>query len=74
MNRHHSHEPDNDDDGDGDLGLVIKGNTGPVHLGNGDINTNTVVLSGDGLTFVAGDNPAGISKSFGGKKNKKKRK
>lgn len=46
----------------------------PSHMVAGDINVNTVVLSGDGLTTVPGDNPAGISKSFGGGKNKKKRK
>ncbi|MGW4796850.1 hypothetical protein ACWEPC_30955 [Nonomuraea sp. NPDC004297] len=60
-------------DHDGDAGLVIEGNTGPVHLGAGDINVNTVTLSGDGHVIVAGDNPAGISTLFGGVKSKRKR-
>ncbi len=36
-----------------------------MHLGKGDITTSTVVVSGAGAIYIAGDNPAGISKSFG---------
>jgi hypothetical protein len=51
---------------DGDVGTVIKGNHGPVHTGKGDINQNTQHFSGDGATYVQGDNHGGISHRFGG--------
>jgi hypothetical protein len=52
----------------GDVGLVISGK-GPVHLGDGDVYTNTVVISGPGVTIVQG-NSSGISKSFGSERKK----
>lgn len=61
-----------DDEQDRDYGVVISGNTGPIAL-NGDINQNTTVVTGDGLTIVAGDNEKPISKTFGGKDGKKRR-
>uniref|UniRef100_UPI003F491E44 hypothetical protein n=1 Tax=Sphaerisporangium sp. CA-236357 TaxID=3240030 RepID=UPI003F491E44 len=54
------------DDGDditGDIGVVISGNNGTVHLGNGDVYNTSVVIEGDGFTYVAGDNPTGVSKN-----------
>lgn len=77
------------DDVNGDVGIVIKGNTGTVHLGNGDVYVNSRVVkgdqsgkdkvegtvhnggqavTGDGVTFVRGNNIGGISRTFGGKK------
>ncbi|MEU9870674.1 hypothetical protein AB0C87_22790 [Actinomadura sp. NPDC048021] len=53
-----------------DRGRVISGNTGPLNLGEGDINANTVVIKGDGVKVVNGDNKGGISRSFGGKKKR----
>ncbi|MEV0407280.1 toll/interleukin-1 receptor domain-containing protein [Actinoallomurus sp. NPDC050550] len=50
---------------DGDVGTVIKGNRGPVHTGKGDINQNTNHFSGDGATYIQGDNHGGISHRFG---------
>lgn len=50
---------------DGDVGTVIKGNQGPVHTGKGDIKQNTQHFSGDGATYVHGDNHGGISHRFG---------
>jgi len=47
-----------------DRGLVIKGATGPVHLGKGDIVENTVVISGPGALVIKGDNKRGISRNF----------
>jgi hypothetical protein len=58
-----------DGDGDyayGDVGTIISGNDGVVHLGQGDVHIT--VISGDVGTFIAGDNPSGVSRSFGGKK------
>jgi hypothetical protein len=50
----------------GDVGTVIKGNDGPIHAGKGDINQNSQHFSGDGATYVQGDNHGGISHRFGG--------
>lgn len=49
----------------GDVGTVIKGNHGPVHTGKGDINHSTQHFSGDGATYIHGDNNGGISHRFG---------
>jgi hypothetical protein len=62
-----SGEPDHDGDIVGDVGVVISGNTGPIHLGTGDIHIGTTVV-GDGVTIVAGNNSKGVRKSFGGGK------
>lgn len=50
---------------DGDAGTVIKGNHGPVHTGKGNINQSTQHFSGDGATYIQGDNHGGISHRFG---------
>ncbi|GAA0830853.1 toll/interleukin-1 receptor domain-containing protein [Streptosporangium amethystogenes subsp. fukuiense] len=50
----------------GDAGTVIKGNQGPVHSGNGDLNNNSPHASGPGATYIAGDNQGGIRHDFGG--------
>jgi hypothetical protein len=49
----------------GDVGTVIKGNHGPIHTGKGDINQNSPHFSGDGATYVHGDNHGGIGHRFG---------
>jgi hypothetical protein len=49
----------------GDTGTVIKGNHGPVHAGQGNIYQGSQHFSGDGATYVQGDNEGGISHSFG---------
>jgi hypothetical protein len=51
----------------GDVGVVIKGSKGPVHAGRGDLHHyDAPHFSGDGATFVAGDNHGGIGHRFGG--------
>jgi hypothetical protein len=39
------------------------GAAGPVHLGTGDINTNSprISLSGEGATYIGGDNHGGVN-------------
>ncbi|MFI9552086.1 hypothetical protein [Nonomuraea endophytica] len=59
------------DDVTGDVGTVVSGHTGPVHLGKGNVSQGSKVISGDGAVYVAGDNPKGISKSFGTKRKRK---
>lgn len=49
----------------GDVGTVIKGNQGSVHTGKGDINQNTQHFSGDGATYIHGDNHGGVGHRFG---------
>ncbi|GGP96330.1 hypothetical protein BKA00_003975 [Actinomadura coerulea] len=49
----------------GDVGTVVKGNHGPVHTGKGDINQNSPQFSGDGATYVQGDNHGGVNHRFG---------
>ncbi|GAA3172172.1 hypothetical protein [Nonomuraea salmonea] len=49
------------DDHDGDAGIIIEGNTGPIHLGTGNIITNSVTVTGPGAVYVAGDHHGGIS-------------
>jgi hypothetical protein len=49
----------------GDVGTVIKGNRGPIHTGKGDINQNSQHFSGDGATYIQGDNHGGVSHRFG---------
>ncbi|RKS78877.1 TIR domain-containing protein [Actinomadura pelletieri DSM 43383] len=49
----------------GDVGTVIKGNSGPVHAGAGDINQTTQHFSGDGATYIQGDNHGGVGHRFG---------
>lgn len=49
----------------GDVGTVIKGNQGPIHTGKGDINQNTQHFTGDGATYIQGDNHGGIGHHFG---------
>ncbi|MEU1779250.1 hypothetical protein ABZ545_07140 [Streptomyces abikoensis] len=50
------------------LTTVIKGGSGPLHLGTGSQISNSVVISGDGAgqgaTVVKGNKRDGISKSF----------
>ncbi|GAA2625844.1 toll/interleukin-1 receptor domain-containing protein [Streptomyces vastus] len=53
----------------GDIaGTIYKNNTGPFHTGTGDQHThhhtNSPRFSGDGGTFVAGDNHGGIRHTF----------
>lgn len=48
----------------GDVGTVIKGNHGPVHAGKGDINQSTQHFSGDGATYIQGDNHGGVGHRF----------
>lgn len=51
----------------GDIaGTVYRNNTGPFHTGSGDQNVNSPHFSGDGGTFVAGDNHNGVHHTFGG--------
>lgn len=50
----------------GDVGTVIKGNQGSVHLGTGDINHESQTFSGDGATYIRGDNHGGVNHDFGG--------
>jgi hypothetical protein len=50
---------------EGDVGTVIKGNQGSIHTGKGDINHSTQHFSGDGATYIQGDNHGGISHRFG---------
>ncbi|MFF4985753.1 toll/interleukin-1 receptor domain-containing protein [Streptosporangium saharense] len=52
----------------GDAGTVIKGNHGPLLTGKGILNDhrNSPHFSGDGATYVAGDNRGGIRHRFGG--------
>ncbi|MBG0817565.1 toll/interleukin-1 receptor domain-containing protein [Planomonospora sp. ID82291] len=50
----------------GDVGTVTKHSHGPVHLGKGDLYSNSPRFSGDGATYVAGDNQGGIRHRFGG--------
>ncbi|MEU8271341.1 toll/interleukin-1 receptor domain-containing protein [Sphaerisporangium sp. NPDC049002] len=52
----------------GDVGNVIKGDRGSIHTGKGDINNNSPRFSGDGATYVAGDNQGGIRHQFGGRR------
>ncbi|MFC7607216.1 hypothetical protein ACFQVD_44720 [Streptosporangium amethystogenes subsp. fukuiense] len=59
------------DDYDGDIGTVIEGNAGTVHLGTGNVYNNSQVITGDGVTYINGDNPDGIRKTFGGKRGKR---
>ncbi|MFG3254935.1 hypothetical protein [Streptomyces sp. NPDC048172] len=33
-------------------GVVINGATGPVHLGNGDLNISTTTINGEGMTVI----------------------
>ncbi|WP_055587996.1 TIR domain-containing protein [Streptacidiphilus griseoplanus] len=49
----------------GDVGTVIKGSQGPVHTGRGNLYHQSPHFSGDGATFVAGDNHGGIGHRFG---------
>ncbi|MEU9870128.1 toll/interleukin-1 receptor domain-containing protein [Actinomadura sp. NPDC048021] len=49
----------------GDVGTVVKGNHGPVHAGKGDINQNSPQFSGDGATYIQGDNHGGVNHRFG---------
>jgi hypothetical protein len=49
-------------------GTLYKGNTGPFHTGSGDQHTHhtqSPQFSGDGATFVAGNNHGGVRHSFG---------
>ncbi|GLZ13487.1 hypothetical protein Acsp04_37220 [Actinomadura sp. NBRC 104425] len=50
---------------EGDVGTVVKNNQGPVHTGRGDINQNTQHFSGDGATYIQGDNHGGVNNQFG---------
>ncbi len=50
----------------GDVGTVVKGTQGAVHTGSGDIYHNSPHFSGDGGTYVAGDNRGGVRHQFGG--------
>lgn len=51
----------------GDVGVVIKGNSGPI-VANGDVysssETHTRTFTGDGAVFHEGDNDDGISRNF----------
>jgi hypothetical protein len=49
----------------GDVGTVIKGGHGPFHTGKGDINYGTKHFSGDGATYIEGDNRRDIEHRFG---------
>lgn len=49
----------------GDFGTVVKGNHGMIHTGMGDIKQNTQNFSGDGATYIQGDNQGGVSHTFG---------
>ncbi|MEV0589733.1 hypothetical protein [Nonomuraea sp. NPDC050310] len=60
------------DDLNEDIGIIIQGNTGPVHLGKGDIIIDSPIVTGKGAIFVKGDS-SGISKSFGKKPKKPKK-
>ncbi|RFS87372.1 toll/interleukin-1 receptor domain-containing protein [Actinomadura spongiicola] len=57
----------------GDVGTVIKGNAGSVHAGKGDINQNTQHFSGDGATYVQGDNHGGVGHRFSREREEKNR-
>ncbi|AGP52015.1 hypothetical protein M271_01900 [Streptomyces rapamycinicus NRRL 5491] len=54
----------------GDVGTVIKGSSGPVHTGKGDIYNNSRHISGGrhfsghGMTYFEGDNRGGIHQRF----------
>jgi hypothetical protein len=55
----------------GDVGTVVKGTQGPVHTGTGNIHQphyygNHNQFSGDGATYIAGENRGGIRNHFGG--------
>ena len=67
----------------GDIGnVIISGNSGPVHVGDGDIiidrtdrtdrpaGGTTTVITGPGAVIVRGDNHGGVRKSFGKKKGR----
>ncbi|MET7906629.1 toll/interleukin-1 receptor domain-containing protein [Streptomyces sp. NPDC005355] len=55
----------------GDVGTVIKGSSGPVHTGKGDIYNNSRHVSGgrhfsgSGMTYFEGDNQGGLHQHFG---------
>ncbi|MFF3125582.1 toll/interleukin-1 receptor domain-containing protein [Streptomyces sp. NPDC057908] len=55
----------------GDVGTVIKGNSGAVHTGTGDLYNNSRHVSGgqhfsgDGATYVEGGIQGGVNHSFG---------
>jgi TIR domain-containing protein len=53
----------------GDVGTVVKGNQGPVHAGQGDLNYNSPRFSGDRATYVNGDNHGGVGHQFGGSRD-----
>ncbi|MFF9208030.1 MULTISPECIES: toll/interleukin-1 receptor domain-containing protein [unclassified Streptomyces] len=45
----------------GDIaGTIYKGNTGPFHTGSGDQYVDSPRFSGDGATYIAGDNTGGV--------------
>ncbi|MGI5207472.1 toll/interleukin-1 receptor domain-containing protein [Spirillospora sp. CA-108201] len=48
----------------GDVGTVVKGAHGSVHTGKGDINQNSPQFSGDGATYIQGDNHGGVNHRF----------
>jgi TIR domain len=54
----------------GDVGVIVKDTNGPVHTGTGDLHHNSThftgdALSGDGATYIAGDNRGGVRHQFG---------
>ncbi len=48
---------------EGNVETVILGGTGPVNTGTGD-QINTPVISGKGVTYVAGDNTGTVTQTF----------
>lgn len=49
----------------GDVGTVNKNNYGITHMGKGDIYRDSQHFSGNGATYVAGDNHGDIGHRFG---------
>ncbi len=49
----------------GDVGIVIKDTQGPVHTGTGDLHHSSPYFSGDGATYIAGNNRGAVRHQFG---------